>query len=272
MKSIVVLYHADCSDGLGAAWAAWKYFGERASYISVANGVPPPVGLKDKEIYMVDYCFPKDITKKLIKDNKQVTAIDHHISNKSVVALTYKPLYRLHNSGAALTWQYFHSKKSLPMYLKYVQDADLWKLKMPRAKEFVATRQFHPESIKKADSFIKKFESASFRKKFLNDGKFILKYQKNVLYDILRNAERTRFSGSSALVVNSPIFTDELSSMMYKKEPMAIVWHYKKNSIKVSLRSNGLVDVSKIAEKYGGGGHKRAAAFKLDKKAKLPWE
>ncbi|MDP1689043.1 MAG: DHHA1 domain-containing protein [bacterium] len=271
MKSIVILYHADCSDGLGAAWAAWKHFGNEASYISLPNGVPAPTDLKGKEIYLVDYCFSKEITKKLIKDNKRVTAIDHHISNKSTVALTHKPLYRLHNSGAALTWQYFHLKKPLPIYLKYVQDADLWKLKMPHAKEFVATRQFHPENIKNVDNFIKKFENVTFRKKFLNDGKFILKYQKAVLYNILRNVERIRFHGANALVVNSPVFTDELSSMMYKKEPVAIVWHNKKNSIKVSLRSNGLVDVSKIAEKYGGGGHKRAAAFKLDKNIKLPW-
>ena len=33
------------------------------------------------------------------------------------------------------------------------------------------------------------------------------------------------------------------------------------DAFKVSLRSNELVDVSKIAESYGGGGHIRAAGF-----------
>ncbi len=33
---------------------------------------------------------------------------------------------------------------------------------------------------------------------------------------------------------------------------------------KVSLRSNGLVDVSKVAVQFGGGGHERAAGFNLD--------
>jgi phosphoesterase RecJ-like protein len=32
-------------------------------------------------------------------------------------------------------------------------------------------------------------------------------------------------------------------------------------TIKVSLRSIGSVDVSKISESFGGGGHKRAAGF-----------
>lgn len=36
---------------------------------------------------------------------------------------------------------------------------------------------------------------------------------------------------------------------------------------KVSLRSKGLVDVSKIAVQFGGGGHERAAGFSLDMKS-----
>ena len=34
-------------------------------------------------------------------------------------------------------------------------------------------------------------------------------------------------------------------------------------TVKVSLRSIGTVDVSAICEKFGGGGHKRAAGFYL---------
>ena len=33
---------------------------------------------------------------------------------------------------------------------------------------------------------------------------------------------------------------------------------------KVSLRSKNYTDVSKIAKKYGGGGHERASGFNLD--------
>lgn len=271
MKQIVILYHADCSDGLGAAWAAWKKFGVRASYIPIGNQSPPPKGLIGKEIYTVDYAFPKEITKRLIKDNKRVTAIDHHVSNKSTVALTHKPLFALRHSGATLTWKYFHPKLRTPLYLKYIEDADLWKLKMPHAKEFVAARPLHPGDIKGVDLFVKKFEKAIFRRKFFESGKFLLKYQTALLYDILKNVEKVRFRGVRALAVNSPVFTDELATKMYKKEPMAIVWHEKRNSKKVSLRSDGSVDVSKIAAKYSGGGHKRAAAFKLPKNSKLPW-
>lgn len=37
-----VLYHANCQDGLGAKYAAWKKFGDRAIYIPVQYGQPLP--------------------------------------------------------------------------------------------------------------------------------------------------------------------------------------------------------------------------------------
>jgi nanoRNase/pAp phosphatase (c-di-AMP/oligoRNAs hydrolase) len=44
---------------------------------------------------------------------------------------------------------------------------------------------------------------------------------------------------------------------------MRILWHYAKGKYKVSLFENGHdeVDCAKIAEKFGGGGHKGAAGF-----------
>lgn len=36
------------------------------------------------------------------------------------------------------------------------------------------------------------------------------------------------------------------------------------NGYRISFRSNGLIDVNKVAKKFGGGGHKMAAAAKLD--------
>ena len=50
-------------------------------------------------------------------------------------------------------------------------------------------------------------------------------------------------------------------------EPFAIGWFYKaaNDTFVYSLRSReGGVDVSKVAEEFGGGGHARAAGFSLD--------
>ena len=38
----VVIYHANCNDGFGAAYSAWKLLGNRAEYHAASHGSPPP--------------------------------------------------------------------------------------------------------------------------------------------------------------------------------------------------------------------------------------
>ncbi len=41
-KDIVVIYHKHCPDGFGAAYAAWKKFGDAAEYLPASYGDPVP--------------------------------------------------------------------------------------------------------------------------------------------------------------------------------------------------------------------------------------
>ena len=51
------------------------------------------------------------------------------------------------------------------------------------------------------------------------------------------------------------------------------MWREEKDgSVHVSLRSDGAVDVSKIATQFGGGGHKTASGFYVKNISKLPWK
>src|SRR3546814_134573 len=81
-KDILVLYHGNCTDGFGAAWAAWKKLKDNAEYIGVKLDVTPEEDFVDKEIYMLDFVYDEEYLKDLIDNNKKVVAIDHHITNK----------------------------------------------------------------------------------------------------------------------------------------------------------------------------------------------
>ena len=135
MKNIVILYHAECSDGFGGAWAAWKKFGSRAAYIPLYHHNPPPVGLRGKEVYMIDFTYNEPVVKKLLKENNRVTSIDHHESQESATKLTEKYLYAVDHSGSVLAWKYFHPGKPTPMLLRYIENGDLWKFKIPHARD-----------------------------------------------------------------------------------------------------------------------------------------
>jgi len=54
-----ILYHANCPDGFGAAWAAWKKLGPDINYIPVHPGDPAPELSADAEVLMVDVAYPR---------------------------------------------------------------------------------------------------------------------------------------------------------------------------------------------------------------------
>lgn len=273
-KGIVVIYHANCSDGFGGAYSAWKKFGDRAEYIAARHSVPPPAGLKNKEIYTIDYVYPEQHTRKLIRENKRVTAIDHHVSAKEVTELTEKYSYALHHSGAVLAWQYFHPGKKVPRLLRHIEDMDLWKFRLPHTKQIFSYLDIFDFNFQVWDDIVRDFENPAKRKKILAEGALVLQHEERLVGRLVaNNTQLVSFEGHKTLAVNSPLFQSEAGAILYKTlPPMAIIWHYDKDRIKISLRSDNSVDVSKIAGKYGGGGHRGSASFVLPFGSKLPWK
>jgi len=274
MKDTVILYHANCSDGFGGAWAAYKKFGNKAEYIPVRHQTPPPKGLKNRIIYMIDFTFPMEITKKLIADNKQVTSIDHHATSEEATRITKDYLFSNDNSGSVLAWKYFHGDKPVPQMLKYMEDMDLWKFKVPYTKEVFAYHNLYDFTFKIWDKLAKDLENTEKRKAIIQQGKLILAYEDKVIEKLVNeNAELVEFAGYKVLAVNSPNFHSQIGNLLaLKKSPFGIVWRAKAGLWLISLRGIGKVHLGEIAGKYGGGGHKNAAAFKMSQAEKLPWK
>jgi nanoRNase/pAp phosphatase (c-di-AMP/oligoRNAs hydrolase) len=273
MKKIVVVYHKNCLDGFTAAWAAWKKFGNKAEYIAVDPRQLPNRSFKKREIYILDSSLPPPSLKKLLKDKNEVFVIDHHLSSERDVKSAPHHVFDLNHSGAALAWQYFHGTKPMPKIVLYAEDFDLWKFKLKHTKEIVAALSLFEFNFKTWDRIAKALERSKTKQKFVEDGKIIIAYENKLVERIAKNAQLVNFQGVKTLAVNSPILESLLGHYLCKKlPPMAIVWR-EKNAEKVfSLRSDGSLDVSKIAKKYRGGGHKASAGFALPRGSKLPWK
>lgn len=271
-KSIVILYHADCPDGFGAAWAAWKKFGSRADYIPVEHHKPPPPGLTRKEIFIVDFSYSLPILKKLANANKKVIIIDHHISAQKTVE-QFPNLFALNHSGAALSWNYFHPKKKTPRLLRYIEDVDLWRFRIPKTREVIAFLGLHPFDFLLWDRFAKGFEKKKERSAWIQMGEAALRYEMRLVERIVKKAKFVRFLGIKTYAVNSPVLQSDLGHALVKKfPPLGIVWSEKGGMLRVSLRSDGKLDVSKLAVRFGGGGHKAAAGFSIPLKNGFPWK
>ena len=93
-KEIVILYHGKCPDGFGGAYAAWKKFGNAATYIPVDHGDAPPEGLDGREVYLVDFCYETaEQMDALAESTKHLVVLDHHESAKELVVRAPEHVY-----------------------------------------------------------------------------------------------------------------------------------------------------------------------------------
>ena len=157
---------------------------------------------------------------------------------------------------------------NLPYYIKLVSDYDCWVYDFdPDTTYFkigVDTKNFDALD----DIWIELFDAKSIYavvNNIIEIGKVIKGYidQDNNYY---RNhfSYESEIEGYKCLVVNrksnSWVFGDK-----YNKYPLVMVWVFDGKKYTYSIfSSNKDIDCSKIAERFGGGGHRGAAGFSSD--------
>ena len=277
MSDIIVFYHKNCQDGLASAWVAWKKFKNKAEYIALNYQDPFDYNVKGKKIYFLDVIPNRKILEKLKKSGCEIVIIDHHLSAKKNLDLASPGSFiirlDMRRSAAVLTWKYFFPGKKIPKILLYVEDMDLWNNKKRFSREIVASISLSDFDSKKWDKLVDDIEDSKKRKKYILTGKEIVKHEDEMIKEIVQKAKKIKMGKIKTLIVNSSVLISQIGSVLIKQlPPMAIIWFEAGDVKRISLRSNGKVDVSKIAEKYGGGGHKCAAGFAIKTEDPFPWE
>lgn len=275
-KDIVIFYHAECKDGFGGAWAAWKKFGDEADYVAFNHNDSLSENLKDKQIFFIDIISNNElIIKKVVNDNKSVVAIDHHKTNESKISLFKEYSFDNNHSGAVLAWKYFHPDKPVPKLLLFIEDVDIWKWEYPESENLISALVLYDFDFEVFDKIALDIEDPEKFKEYLSRGEIVSKHSQKIVDWLSRTAIFVHFEGYSVYAVNAPDFIKDLVANRLAGEypPFAIAWVQEKDMIFVSLRSGkNDFDVSVIAEKYGGGGHKAAAGFSFSAGQPFPWK
>ena len=256
-----VIYHADCTDGFGAAYAAWKLLGNRAEYHACKHGTEPP-NVKGKTVVILDFSFNNEITKAMIESADDLLVTDHHKSAMVELHDISSTYFDMTKSGAILSWEYFHPGKESPKFIQYIQDRDLWKWELPYSKEFSAAFDMIPFEFEEFE----KFEDDSVFDDAVKRGSYILAYSKTVIKKVCDKASSRKFNGMDVMVVNSSHWMSEIGAKLAPGCDFAMIWYYDhvERNYKCSLRAFlDTIDVSEISKKFGGGGHKKAAGFVL---------
>ena len=161
-----VLFHGNCFDGYGAAFAAWLRFGDDAIYIPVNYGQPMPEIEDGSDVFMLDFSYPREPLKELARRSKQLVVLDHHATaEKDLAGLEVelrtafgKPhivSFNMNKSGAVLACEYFHDDAikcevgQLGEFFAYLQDRDLWQFKLPQSREVSMALRSYPFDFRK---------------------------------------------------------------------------------------------------------------------------
>jgi uncharacterized protein len=269
-KDIAVVYHGDCPDGFSGAYAAWKKFGDKAEYVGALDRFHVPSEVRGKKtVYFIDWSYDLDSFREVQKHAK-VIVIDHHESREMEARAMDEYVFDIDHSAAPLAWSYFHPGKPVPTLFKYIEDRDIWKWKLPHAKEISAFLGLKNFDFKEWSRLVRDFEDGKKRKAMAAQGALLLKYEDKLIDIVASEARHVEFEGYKVLAVNCPLFTSQLgNNLAIKHPPFSIVWRQEGGLIRASLRSVGNFDVSKIAAKYGGGGHKHASGVRFKK---IPWK
>ena len=270
-KQIVILYHADCPDGFGGAYAAWKKFADTAMYIPMKYRQEPPLAeIEGCEVYVVDFCYHQEAMDRILKAAKSLVVLDHHEGVQEVVESMPEHVYDANRSGATIAWEYFHPGTPVPKLLKHIEDDDLYRFNLPETRALLAYLSVQPYAFESWDLIARELEEERARGDLIARAEIYLDYFNHLVELSTAHAHPVHFEGHTVLLATAapikPLKSAIGHALNQKMPPFGLVVSVHPNGLGVSIRGDGSIDVSSIARKYGGNGHPNSSGFHI------PWQ
>lgn len=262
-RAPLVLYHADCDDGFGAAYAAWRVLGDAATYQPIHHDDTVSAELlTGRHVYILDFSFRPEIIDEMAAVAIHITLLDHHKSAAEQwqglsPATNVTIRFDMTRSGAQMSWDHFHPDSSRPRLIEHVADRDLWRFALPDTKAFCAGLSLHPKTFDDWQSLDVDAVIAQ--------GRIIAAYQQNqIRWAAQGDLRQVTLLGHTGLAANVLSNTSEVGhEIALRSGTFALLFSIKGEQVMCSLRSVPPFDVSVIAQHYGGGGHAQAAGFRM---------
>lgn len=265
-------YHSGCPDGFGAAWSVRRAWGDDAWY--VARSHDDRVNLDDCEdalVAFVDIAPARDELRALADVAGQVLVIDHHVTARDRLVQDPREVeayedeghvlhFDLGHSGAMLAWQFFHPDAEPPPLLRYVEDQDLWNWALEGSEAVNAAIASYPRTFEVWDELAAKSPEA-----LAAEGEPILRANRMEVERRLDHARPVALGTDRIEAVNASTNRAQIGHELAKRAAFGPEWGlvYRVEGAEVfaTIYSIGDLDVSKVALRYGGGGHKNASGF-----------
>ena len=271
----LVIYHGNCADGFSAAWCFWRKYGTGADYVAGVYQQDPP-DVAGRDVFLVDFSYKRPVVEQMLKAANSVCLIDHH---KTAIE-DLQPLFMqdswtgepkqlahftdLNRSGATLAWDYLFPGEDRPLLLGHVEDRDLWRFKLPGTREIQAFVFSHEYTFDQWDRLMSA-DQVELLKMTAAGAAIERKHHKDVA-ELVGVCKRRMVIGGHDVPVASLPYTlvSDAAHEMARGEPFAACyWDTAEGRVFGLRATDDGADVSEVAKQYGGGGHAKAAGFKV---------
>jgi hypothetical protein len=285
MNKTIVIYHNADFDGIFCREIARKFLPE-AELIGWNYGDPTPEVPLDCTLYILDLSVPD------LMNHPRLIWIDHHKTAIDKYPATI-PGYRIDGVGACrLAWQWFthdhydfavqctglpgkeafvDRKVTEPLSVRLAGEYDIWDKRDPNADLFqhgLRAQEITPQLW--AELFWTTGAAAWLVNEMLKRGQAIAYVKTEENKSIIGNNGFTiRWEGLCLLACNASKYNSDLFTAGIQPEHEGLLGFCLRANGRWSVSLYGVpgkpdVDLSAIASKYGGGGHKQACGFACD--------
>lgn len=230
---------------------------------------------QNETVYISDVSFTESTLhylEEIMNITQDIIWCDHHNSSMALETdhpelKSIKGIRSLEYCGAMLTYMYLNNadERNVPPLIRYVDDYDCWKWNMQETLYFK-----YGMETEELDINSPVFRNMKNVLDIISKGQIVGKYQslqdistiKNMMFPYVWTVNDTNYN---CFICNY----SKSGSLLFKECiddcDIAITFSYNGKKWKYGLYSNkDHVDCSKIAEVFGGGGHKRSAGFTAD--------
>ena len=268
--SPIIISHSTCNDGLAAVWAVRRKYPQAEIHFRQYGDPLGDIEYEGRDVIIVDFSFDREVLIEMNEKAKSLVVLDHHKTAQERLEGLPFAHFDMNRSGAGMAYDYFLGDGKAPpvdgrghrhWLVDYVEDRDLWRFDLPHSKAVNAGLASYPRKLEAWEDLAKRSPQ-----ELREEGYILLRQEDGVVKAMASHGTEREIEGYKVLVVNSSSLQSRIGEELAQGRPFGAVYFITgKGEVVVSLRSRGDegIDVSEIAKKFGGGGHARAAGFKL---------
>jgi oligoribonuclease NrnB/cAMP/cGMP phosphodiesterase (DHH superfamily) len=225
----------------------------------------------NEEVYIVDFSLQKDGDfERLLEITSRVVWIDHHktaIEKWKHLEGVVKGIRRDGTAGCELAWEYFFCPMSLPRVVQLLGDYDIWAFKYGEETNQLQAGAKLVDTSPEAAIWEEWLDAWYAPDLELEQGRIALLYRDHYYAGLIKSwSFFTEFEGLKAIACNAGSVSSQLFDTVEGDYDVMMPFVYDGKQWTVSIYTKkDSIDVSELAKKYGGGGHKKAAGFQCDK-------